>query len=53
VLPPQRVLDASFWDVLAKADSDASPAQVRHDLQTHLVSLGEAFGGHRGGGEAA
>ena len=43
VLPPQRILDASFWDVLAEADSDASPAQVRHDLQTHLVSLGEAF----------
>jgi predicted O-methyltransferase YrrM len=53
VLPPQRVLDAGVWDVLADAHSDASPAQVRHDLQTQLVALGEAFGGQRGGGEAA
>ena len=53
VLPPQRVLDASFWNVLADADSDASPAQLRHDLATHLTSLGGVFKADRGGGEAA
>jgi len=53
VLPPQRVLDAGFWDILADADSEASPAQVRRDLQTQLASLGEAFGKDRGGEEAA
>jgi predicted O-methyltransferase YrrM len=53
VLPPQRVLDASFWDVLADANSDAASSQVRRDLATHLTSLGAAFGGHREGGEAA
>jgi len=53
VLPPQRVLEARFWDVLADADSDASPAQVRRDLQTQLASLGDSFGKDRGGAEAA
>ena len=53
VLPPQRVLDASFWNVLADANSDAASSQVRQDLATHLTSLGAAFGGHRVGGEAA
>ena len=53
VLPPQRLLDADFWDVLADAGPDVSPHQVRRDLETHLLSLGDAFGGHRGGGEAA
>lgn len=53
VLPPQRVLDAGFWDVLADANPDASPSQIRHDLATHFTSLGTTFGGHRGGGQAA
>jgi hypothetical protein len=53
VLPPQRLLDADFWDVLADASPDVSPHQVRRDLETHLLSLGDAFGGRRGGGEAA
>src|SRR5215210_5391900 len=53
VLPPQRVLDSGFWDILADADSEASPAQVRRDLQTQLASLGDAFGRDGGGEEAA
>jgi len=53
VLPSQRVLDAGFWDILADADSEASPAQVRRDLQTQLASLGDAFGRDGGGEEAA
>jgi predicted O-methyltransferase YrrM len=53
VLPPQRVLDAGFWDVLADANPDVSSSQIRQDLATHLTSLGTAFGRHRGGGQAA
>lgn len=45
VLPPQRVLDADFWDVLASAAPDADPAAIREALAPRLgASLGQAFG---------
>jgi methyltransferase family protein len=53
VLPPERVLDASFWSVLAEAGPDASPQQIRGELAEHLPSLGEEYVGRRAAGEAA
>lgn len=45
VLPPQRVLDADFWDVLATATPDADPQTIRAELAPRLsAALGPAFG---------
>jgi hypothetical protein len=43
VLPPERALEASFWDVLADTAPEPSPRQIRQQLATHLASLGDAF----------
>lgn len=43
-LPPQRVLEASFWEVLSGATIDASPDDVRAQLAPRLDrSLGRGF----------
>jgi hypothetical protein len=52
-LPPQRVLDASFWNVLAEASSNASPKDIQVELIRHTASLGEAFARRPAGAEAA
>jgi hypothetical protein len=53
VLPPHQVLDATFWEILANTDANASPLQVRQELSRSLASLGDAFGAHRERGEPA
>lgn len=52
-LPPQRVLDATFWSVLAKASGNASPDQIQLELAGHAASLGAAFGSQRESREGA
>ncbi|HKA67969.1 MAG TPA: class I SAM-dependent methyltransferase [Actinomycetes bacterium] len=43
-LPPERVLEASFWEVLSGAATDASSDDVRAQLAPRLArSLGRAF----------
>jgi len=51
-MPPQRILDASFWNVLAQASPNASPEQIQIELMRHTASLGEAIGGRPARGEA-
>jgi hypothetical protein len=43
-LPPQRVLEGNFWEVLSGATTDASPDEIRAQLAQRLDrSLGRAF----------
>jgi hypothetical protein len=44
IVPPQRVLDAPFWQVLRDAPAESTPAQLRAALDDSLATaLGAAF----------